>query len=159
HTARLASVIPFLASLALALILIAPFTGCNRRPPPPGPPKAQDVLYTTPVEEVITEFEEFTGRTFSVKSVDIRARVGGYLDKDAFVDGADVTQGQLLFEIDPRSFTAAAAQAAATIEQYHARIERMERSLSRLKQLMEVEKKAISIEQYEQQVFDLAEAK
>ena len=117
------------------------------------------MLFTTPVEEVITEFEEFTGRTFSVKSVDIRARVGGYLDKVAFVDGADVKKGDLLFEIDPRSFTAAAAQAAATVDQYHARIERMERSVTRAKQLMEVEKKAISIEQYEQQTFDLAEAK
>jgi len=141
----------------MAFLTIA--LGCNRLPPPAGPPKAQDVLYTTPVEEIVTEFEEFTGRTWSVKSVDIRARVSGYLDKVAFVDGADVKTGDLLFEIDPRSYTAEAAQSASMVEQYKARIERLERQVARAKQLMEVEKKAMSIEQYELQEFDLAEAK
>ncbi|HEY2839902.1 MAG TPA: efflux RND transporter periplasmic adaptor subunit [Pirellulales bacterium] len=144
--------------VALALIGGAAW-GCNRHPAPAGPPKPQDVMFTTPVEDVITEFEEFTGRTFSVKSVDIRARVSGYLEKVEFVDGADVKKGAPLFEIDSRSYKAAAAQAASTVDQYLARIERMERSVARAKQLMEVEKKAISIEQYEQQQFDLAEAK
>ena len=70
----------------------------------------------------MSEYEEFTGRTAAVKTVEIRARVSGYLDKVLFADGAEVKAGDMLFHIDPRWFKAAADQAAANVSQYESRI-------------------------------------
>src|SRR5436309_15943447 len=51
-------------------------------------------------------YEEFTGRTAAIPIVDIKARATGYLEKVLFQDGDDVKAGQLLYEIDPRTYAA-----------------------------------------------------
>jgi pyruvate/2-oxoglutarate dehydrogenase complex dihydrolipoamide acyltransferase (E2) component len=50
------------------------------------------------------DYEEFTGRTEAVKTVDVQARATGYLEKVLFKDGDDVKKGQLLYEIDDRTY-------------------------------------------------------
>ncbi|HEY4308680.1 MAG TPA: efflux RND transporter periplasmic adaptor subunit [Pirellulales bacterium] len=136
---------------------LATSTGCNRKAAGPPPVKIQQVMYTTPVEEVVSEYEEFTGRTAAMKTVEIRARVSGYLDKVNFADGAEVKIGDLLFQIDPRWFKASADQAAANVSQYESRIERLDRQVTRATPLIENHVK--SQEEFDQYTFDHAEAK
>src|SRR5207237_9326882 len=64
----------------------------------------------------ITDYEDFTGRTEAVESVELRARVWGYLAKINFKDGAEVQKDEMLFEIDPRPYQADLDQAQARIQ-------------------------------------------
>lgn len=95
-----------LAGLALMLGLGAEAAGCNRKHaadqalPPPL------VMVRTPVQREVTGYEYFTGRTEAPESVDVRARVTGYLVKINFQPGYPVRKGQVLFEIDPRPYQA-----------------------------------------------------
>ena len=89
-------------------------TACERKkeaaPPPPPSLKV-----ATAVQKSVPLYGEFVGTLVAVKTVDIRARVEGFLAKREFVDGADVKEGQVLFVIDQRPFLAALAQAVAQL--------------------------------------------
>ena len=63
---------------------------------------------------MVTDYEDFTGQTRAVKSVDVRARVSGYLEKVRFKEGTEVKEGEKLFEIDPRTYQADYDQAWPT---------------------------------------------
>ena len=80
---------------------------------------------------------EYVGITQSSHLVEIRARVEGYLDKIDYREGEMVKEGDLLFEIDPKPFQAALAQAKAQEEQAKAVLWEAERSTARLKPLFE----------------------
>jgi len=95
----------------------------------------------------VTEVEEFTGRTMAVNTVEIRARVTGYLDTIHFQDGADVKAGELLAEVDPRTYKAEAEKAQAATAQSKARLDRLSRQLNRSRQL--IERKTITVEEFE----------
>src|SRR5262245_39361688 len=85
-----------------ALILAGGLTSVAR-PPADGPPV---VLVHVPVERVVTDCQEFTGRTDAQHHVELRARVTGYLVKAPFKEGDEVKKGDLLFEIDARPYQA-----------------------------------------------------
>ena len=94
---------PFLPSLALLCLAAACAGGCgkpNAYVPPPPPA----VTVTTPVQRPVTEYLEFTGLARPMETVEIRARVKGFLNERHFTEGADVRQGQLLFVIDEEPF-------------------------------------------------------
>ena len=74
---------------------------------------APRVVAAKPTVKTITEWDEYTGRFTAVESVQIRARVSGYLTGIHFKDGQIVKQGDLLFTIDRRQFELAAASAEA----------------------------------------------
>ena len=78
--------------------------------PPPN------VTVVQPQQKEITNYLEYTGTTAALESVDIRARVSGFLQKICFVPRAKVTAGQLLFVIDPRQYQAEVDQAKAQLE-------------------------------------------
>src|SRR5262245_28435604 len=84
--------------LSLAVTVLV---GCGAKEPPP---KAEPPIVTvaTPIEDKVGDFAPFTGRTEAVESVEIRARVSGYLTKVAFQEGAEINKGDLLYEIDAR---------------------------------------------------------
>ncbi len=99
---------------ALAAILLA-LAACNgKRAPPPAPPPPEVGVIKT-VAQPVTVYEEYVAQTEAVDTVEIRARVGGILERQAFVDGAKVRKGELLFVIDPQPFVAALAQAKAAL--------------------------------------------
>lgn len=132
--------------------------GCNgTKVDGPAPPAPQKVKYVVPVEDEVLEYEEFTGRTAAVEVVELRARVTGYLDKIAFEDGAYVKEGDLLMVIDPRTYVAEEARAKAAVDQYEARVKRLERQEARSRELFQ--KKAISQDEYETIIYDHNEAK
>ncbi|MBC8167863.1 MAG: efflux RND transporter periplasmic adaptor subunit, partial [Bryobacteraceae bacterium] len=75
-----------------------------------------EVTVAAPVVKEIIEDDEFVGRFDAFGSVDVRARVSGYLQEVLFTDGTLVEQGDLLFKIDPRLFDASLRQAQAQVE-------------------------------------------
>src|ERR1700722_17797057 len=78
---------------------------------PAGEPKAVDVTVGQPVARQVTDYADFPGRTAAVESVEVRARVTGYLVKVPFKEGSEVKTGDILFEIDPRPYQAQYEQA------------------------------------------------
>lgn len=68
----------------------------------------------------IREHDEFNGRIASVQSVEVRARVSGYIDRVAFRDGDDLHAGDLMFVIDQRPFKAALEIAEAQLQRTRA---------------------------------------
>jgi RND family efflux transporter MFP subunit len=104
------------ALLAVTLVLGA----CGQRPAPgPPPPK---VTVVQPVAREIVEWDEYTARLDAVESVEVRARVSGYLQSIHFQDGALVRKGDLLFTIDPRPYEAALRHAEADVDLARSRL-------------------------------------
>ncbi len=92
--------------VALVLGVCLAVTGCARAPAeaPAAAPVVVTVSY--PVERAVTDYADFTGRTAAVDSVEVRARVSGYLDRVHFKEGALVKKDDKLFEIDLRPYRA-----------------------------------------------------
>src|SRR5262249_29323107 len=95
------------ALLGLALLLpLAVVIGCGPGQSKGGEAPPPQVAVAEPATREVTAYEHFTGRTEAKRSIDIRARVTGYLDKVMFKEGDDVKAGDPLFEIDPRPYKA-----------------------------------------------------
>jgi RND family efflux transporter MFP subunit len=99
----------------MLLSLAATAAGCKRQLPPPPPPKTQQVEVSLPVTREVVDYEDFTGRTESLRSVLVRPRVTGYLDRFHFKEGARVKAGDVMFEIDPRPYQAQLDAARAQV--------------------------------------------
>ncbi len=99
-------------ALTAALLVLA---GCKRPPAAFVPPPPPEVSVATPVQRRVPDTLEFTGVTRGFESVDVRARVRGFLETKLVQDGRIVKQGDLLFTIDPRTFEAAVQQAKAEL--------------------------------------------
>src|ERR1700733_10879169 len=91
--------------------------GCTRAPSEAPAAAPMPVMVSYPVERDVTDFADFTGRTAAVDSVEVRARVSGYLDKVNFKEGALVKKDDKLFEIDPRPYRADLDRAKGTVAQ------------------------------------------
>ena len=100
--------------------------GCQKAAPPIAVTKPPVVLISQPVTEEVTDSEEFTGRTDAFQSVEVRARVSGYLDQILFVDGTETAEGAELFQIDPRSYQAEVDRTEASVVQSEAQLKRAE---------------------------------
>jgi RND family efflux transporter MFP subunit len=124
-----------LPSLALALGSCLGLAGCARTPPVvPSAPLPVTVSY--PVERYVTDYADFTARTAAVDSVEVRARVWGYLDQAHFKEGDLVKKGHVLFEIDPRPYKALLNQAKAKVRQDEAQLSYDEAEYQRDRQLI-----------------------
>jgi multidrug efflux system membrane fusion protein len=111
------------AILLGCLLLVAPLlAGCDSKPvasAPPPPP----VTVGHPLQKTITEWDEYTGRFTAVESVEVRARVSGFIDSVHFKEGQIVKRGDALFVIDPRPYRLAVEQAKADVDRAQARLE------------------------------------
>jgi RND family efflux transporter MFP subunit len=125
-----------LKSLALPLIaagLALPLlTSCETPTPPPPPPP--EVVVQAPVQRDVTVFADFTGNTDAIESVEIRARVRGFLESFHFEPSSMVRKGDLLFVIEREPYIAARDQATADVAASEAFLERTESDLDRLEQ-------------------------
>jgi RND family efflux transporter MFP subunit len=117
------------AALSTALAIAAATIGCGgtKVTAPPAP----EVSISQAVEEPVQEMLEFTGRTTAVDSVEVRARVTGYITKVAFQDGALVKAGDLLFEIDPREYQATVLRAEGEVATLRSQLAKAEAELAR----------------------------
>jgi RND family efflux transporter MFP subunit len=114
------------------------------------------VTVSSPVERDVIDYADFTGRTAAVDSVEVRARVSGYLDTVNFKEGALVKKDDQLFEIDPRPYRAELERAKGTVAQCEARVHRLERDLQRAKIL--ITRGAVGQEEYDRYEGDYREA-
>src|SRR5438874_13767402 len=79
--------------------------GCGKPAPKTAPPPPV-VSVVQPIEREVIEWDDYIGRLESPESVEVRARVNGYLDKVHFKEGKEVKKGDVLFTIDPRPYQA-----------------------------------------------------
>ena len=86
-------------------------------------PQLPAVTVSRALAQKITEWDEYTGRFVAVKTVEIRARVSGFVDSIHFRDGQIVKQGDLLFVIDARPYRFAVEQAKADVERARSKYE------------------------------------
>ena len=117
----------------LVLGICLGITGCDRAPSEAPSAAPMPVTVSYPVERDVTDYADFTGRTAAVDSVEVRARVSGYLDTVSFKEGALVKKDDKLFEIDPRPYRAELERAKGTVAQCEARVHRLERDYQRRK--------------------------
>lgn len=155
--------------LVLPAVLLVGCRPQSAAPPAPPPPA---VTVAKPIVETIVDYEETTGRTAASESVDLRARVSGYLDKVTFQtldrepslgapppklkEGDDVQADTVLFEIDPRQYEAVLDAAKAGLDQATALLDRTTAELARGDQLRVGNN--ISREEYDKLVAAKAEA-
>jgi membrane fusion protein, multidrug efflux system len=122
------------AFLVLASAMGAGLGGCGGAPPVASLPPPE-VSVSQPIERAVSDALEFTGRIEAVESVDVRARVSGYITRVAFDAGALVKQGDLLFEIDPREYQAAVNHAEGDIARLRANLTRASAEVTRTQRL------------------------
>ncbi len=103
-------------TLGIYLVTAATLTGCGDAHPKAVEMPPPAVLVSIPIERDVTEHQVFTARTQAVESVEIKARVTGYLMKINFIDGRDVKKDDVLFEIDDRPYKASLDKAKASLE-------------------------------------------
>ena len=105
------------------------------------------VKIACPLVENVEIWKSYSARIEPSESVEIRARVGGYLDRVNFKKGRNVAKGELLFSIDPRPYKIAASAAAAAVKAAESKIALAEDNFRRAQGLYE--RKAISEEMYQ----------
>ena len=96
-----------------------------------GGPPAMPVTISPPVAKRVTQWDEFSGRFEAVASVEVRARVSGFIDKLHFRDGQLVNVGDLLFTIDKRPFEIAVESAEAEVARNKAQVDIAELQVER----------------------------
>ncbi len=109
-------------ALGFLITTAGSLSGCNDKdtatagPPPP-------VTVARPLQKTITEWDEYTGRFVAVETVEVRARVSGFIDSVHVNEGQIVQKGDLLFVIDQRPFKIAVDQAKGDLERAQAKLE------------------------------------
>ncbi|KRB40192.1 MAG: efflux RND transporter periplasmic adaptor subunit [Pseudomonadota bacterium] len=120
----------------LALALFVAGCGANAQQtsnePPPPQVSAAPVVFKS-----LRQWDEFTGRLEPVEQVQIRPRVGGYIDSARFQEGTQVRKGQVLFQIDPRPFQAEVNRLAAETDSGRAKLELASANRQRGERLVE----------------------
>src|SRR5205807_4558176 len=91
--------------VAISAVLLIVVSGCSKSLPARTPTPPQ-VTVVQPIAREVVEWDEYIGRLESPETVEVRARVSGYLDKVHFKEGKEVKKGDLLFTIDPRPYRA-----------------------------------------------------
>jgi multidrug efflux system membrane fusion protein len=121
-----------LVHILLPALLIA---GCQPKHTRIAPSEPPAIPVSHPIERVITDFVDFTGKTVPVHSVNIVPRVTGYLTKMPFKEGSEVKAGDLLFEIDPRPYQAQLDQASSQVTLNRAQLKLARSTLARYQAL------------------------
>lgn len=131
----------FLMPLALSFGLVLAACGEGTPPKeaakaPAAPPPPEVVATIVKAADVPLSFE-YAGRAAGIREVEVRARVGGILQKRMFVEGQAVKEGDVLFQIDPAPYEAALSQARAQLQQEQARLVQAEQNWARIQPLVE----------------------
>jgi RND family efflux transporter MFP subunit len=135
-------------TMEVALMGLALLAGCSRAGPKSAPPITPAVSVAQPIPRKINEWDEYTGRLASPETVEVRARVSGYIEKVHFKEGGEVKQGDLLVTIDQRPYQASVDRLKAEMGGARARAELARGEAKRAEGLAAT--KAISIDTYEQ---------
>jgi len=117
------------------LVILAVVAGCSKGPAEAPKPPAVEVMAV--IQKDVPIYKEWIGTLDGTVNAIIRAQVQGYLIKQNYRDGDPVKKGQVLFEIDPRTFQAALDQAKAQLEAQQARWTTAKANLARIRPLAE----------------------
>ncbi len=117
--------------------------------------QAPQVTVAPAIERTVTDWDEFTGHFEAVNSVEVRPRVGGFIQRVAFTEGASVHQGDPLFVIDPRPYQAEVARLEAVLAQAKTRRQLADQEVDRAQKL--VSSQAISREELDARTSGRAE--
>jgi multidrug efflux system membrane fusion protein len=135
--------------LALFVICVpAAIAGCHGESGQVAAPQPPAVPVSRPVQQEVTDYVDFTGRTDAVQSVNVVARVTGYLVKMPFKEGAEVKKDQLLFEVDPRPYEDQLRLGEAQLGVYQAQDRLADVNFQRAAKLLK--QKGVSQQEYDQ---------
>lgn len=146
---RLPRLVRSWARAVLILVAAVP-PGCSSTAAQPAAPPAPSVTVAAVVEREVTEWDEFTGRIEAIRSVDVRPRVSGYIDRVSFTEGSFVRAGQQLFHIDPRPFQAEVDRLRAELARARVSVTRAESERDRAGRLRAQD--AIAQEEHDRRV-------
>src|SRR5256885_3485445 len=138
---------------AAAAVFVLTASACSKAPPPMQAPQ---VTVAPAIERVVSDWDEFTGHFEAVNSVEVRPRVGGFIDRVAFTEGTTVHQGDVLFVIDQRPYQAEVARAEAVLAQARTRKQLADMEADRAQKLMSSQ--AISREELDSRTSSRAES-
>ncbi len=142
--------------LAVPLAIATLVVSCGERQQQGGPPPPA-VTVAKPLKRTVFDYDEYVGRFTAINSVEVRARVSGYLEGLHFKDGQIVKQGDLLFTIDKRPFQNTLDQARANLVQAQSNQAFTESDYTRGQQL--VRDKTITDQTFEQRAQAFRNAK
>ncbi|MGV3761611.1 efflux RND transporter periplasmic adaptor subunit [Parapedobacter sp.] len=126
--------------IAPLLLIAAGLAGaCGNKQQQAGRPQAQAIPVTTDVvtEEIVAGIDAYPGSVVPLNETDLRAEVSGYITAIFVADGASVSKGQKLYEIDRTRYEAAAQQAEASLAIAEANLDRITRDVARYRKLAE----------------------
>lgn len=121
--------------LAAVWLGVAFISGCKPPPKAPPAPPPPAVIVAAVTRQTVPLYVENVGQTQAASTVEVRARVTGYITEAPFKEGTQVKKGDLLFRIDPRPYEAALDQAKANVTKAEAGLERAKADLARLEPL------------------------
>jgi RND family efflux transporter MFP subunit len=110
---------------AACLVLVA----CSRSPEAVAPPGPAAVTVAAVIQRTVPVFGQYVGQTEAVTTVEVRARVEGFIERQVAPDGATVKAGDVLFVIDPRPLEATLRQAEANVARDTAQLQQSEAAL------------------------------
>ena len=136
-----------------AFVLISALAAaCSRAPQGPAGMPPSPVRTIKPTVSDVPVHREYPGMTMSVRTVDIIPRVTGWIDTQGFTNGQSVTDGQMLYVIDPRPYQVIVEKAKADIAVVEAELKNASDKVNRNRPLVEVS--AISQEMFDQMLAD-----
>jgi RND family efflux transporter MFP subunit len=138
------------AALVLGVGGLISLSGCNQAQSKAPEKKAAEVVVTTPVRNEVADYQDFTGRLDALKTVDVRARVSGFITEAPFKEGDLVHEGDLLFQIDTRQYQANLNQAEANLRQAEADRNLQDKQTARARVM--IVSHSIGREEYDQMV-------
>jgi multidrug efflux system membrane fusion protein len=122
-------------SLILLPLLAASLAGCkpeNKFQPPPPP----EISVALPLQQNVTPYEELTGNTVAFATVDLVARVEGFLISQNYVDGSVMKKGDTLFVIEQTMYKAQVKEAEAQLDGAKAQLLNAEAEFTRQETLL-----------------------
>lgn len=131
----------------LLLLVLCVLTGCKRPAPALVQPPTPEVIVTKPSIQNLTNPLEFNGNAAAVETVEVKARVSGFITEIHFSDGQRITKGDPLFSIDQRPYLVVRDQARADVAKALAELNELESEVARYKNLLP--KAVVTREQYE----------
>jgi RND family efflux transporter MFP subunit len=134
-------------------VFVLATAACHKDAPPMPTPQ---VTVAPAIERVVTDWDDFTGHFEAVNSVEVRPRVGGFIERVSFTEGAAVHQGDVLFVIDRRPYQAEVARAEAVLAQARTRKQLADMEAERAQKLVSTQ--AISREELDSRTSSRAES-
>ncbi|WP_428566931.1 MAG: efflux RND transporter periplasmic adaptor subunit [Solidesulfovibrio sp. DCME] len=123
-----------LCLLVLGGLLLA--AGCDRKPQGGPAMRTPEVAFVTIAPQKVLLSTELSGRTSAFRVAEIRPRVNGLIQRRLFTEGADVKEGQVLYQIDPAPFEAELANAQAALAEAEARLPSIQAKAERYAKLL-----------------------